>query len=268
MTDALTPGSLAARILDHMRLARGEFEAGELAETLQTDLAETRKALQTLRAGHHATMRNEDGHPLYRASGTEPETIPGSAMKIIGEKKATGHETKAAPPETKPGIPDTEPPMAKPKPKHNAHLMTRPRHQEQVLAFLKARPGGHTRASVISGVGLTVAQVRVALKALASEGKVGRQGNTSNSVWHLPGEKVTTAPKGPANRASATPPGMKPNLAYYGAPRKDVPATPRVSFAIDERGTVAIDTLRLPAAEIPRLVAFLEKTQHVWKAAA
>ena len=58
----------------------------------------------------------------------------------------------------------------------------------------------------------------------------------------------------------------KPNLAHYGGETKPQ-ANGRLAFAIDASGTVAIDSLRLPPAEIERLVDFLTRTQNVWKGA-
>lgn len=256
MTDAITAGSLAARVLEHMRIARGEFEAGEISEALQVDLAETRKALSSLRTSHLVSMRNEDGHPLYRAVGTEPNTIPGSARQVIEEQPAT----RGRPANPKPPEPRKETAM----PKQKGPPQKRPGHMEAVLAFLKSKPGGHSRGSVMAGTGLTVAQVRVALRLLAEEKRVSRTGNTSNSIWCLPGEKVTATPPPPPNKAPRN--QAKPNLASYGAASK-VARGADVELAMDARGILAIDSMRLRPPQIERLLDFLTRTQHVWKEA-
>lgn len=281
MTDIITPGSLAARILDHLRVAKGEFEAGELAEDLHVELREVRAALEALKKARAVSVRLDEGHPIYRAIGSEPKTIPGSAMKIIGETNPAKRETKAAPPEKKPAIPETEPPM----PKHKAHLMTRPGHQEKVLAFLKATPGGASRQAVIKGTGLLVSQVRVALKTLHAEGKVGRDGNTSNAIWHMPGEKVDPAAnvRAPASRAPRQAAAAKPapdpsrvvespararNLAHFGPP---TPSQDGFDFAVSSDGMFAIrprgtgEPVKMGPGEVEEMIDFLTRTQHVWR---
>jgi DNA-binding transcriptional ArsR family regulator len=239
-----------------MRVARGEFEAGELADALDVELPEATAALSALRKMAYVTSRLEDGHPIYRAAGTEPSTIPGSALKPIREPKRLECETSPSPSEPE-----------SPMPKRNGPAPTRPAHQDKVLAYLKAHPGGHSREAVTEGTGLTYSQTRVALKTLANESRVVRVGNTSNSIWCLPGEKVTAAPKPPANKNRAPKaPTAKPTPAN-GASIAKPQAKGAFAFAIDATGTVAIDNLRLPPAEIERLVDFLTRTQHVWKEA-
>ena len=266
---AITPGSLAARILDHLREARGEFEAGELAEDLHVELREVRAALETLKRAHAVSVRLDEGHPIYRAIGSEPKTIPGSAMKIIGEKKPA---TPEKPIERKETMPSQE---------HGGHIKTRPGHQEQVLAFLKATPGGASRQAVIKGTGLLVSQARVALKTLHAEGKIGRHGNTRNAIWHLPGEKVDPAAdiRPPASRApkaksapklerAAEAPARGRNLAHFGTP---TPSPDGFDFAVSSDGMFAIrprgtgEPVKMGPRQVEEMVDFLTLTQHVWR---
>lgn len=244
-TDVITPGSLPARILEHMRVAGGEFEAGELAEALQVDLAEVRSAFGTLRKHCLVTTRIEEGAPLYRLAATQAGMrIPGSALKPIATTTRK-----------------TEPSMTKTP-------TTTSSPAEIVLAYIEAHPGGCKRDDIMAATKLTVASTKKALNDLSNRSAIKLRGWTKNARWYLTSEKAEDeAPKG---RKKATPAPKvkpaKPNLAHYGGATKQ-PANGRLAFAIDASGTVAIDSLRLPPAEIERLVDFLQRTQHVWKGA-
>lgn len=271
----LVPGSLPARVLEHMHVARGEFDVDELAEALQVDPLEVRNAIGSLRKAFKVTARLESGKPLYRAAGTSPETIPGSSLQVIGSRPTPAERRAPAPPPEPRATPKDEPMKRQYGP-----APTRPALKEKVLAFLVKHRGGHTRDAVIAGTGVTRSQARIALKELAQDGAIERHGATSNALWQLPGKKdgagatadSTAKPRKAARRAPRSP--ANPNLAHYGkaSPRAKAGRKPggdgKIKLAIDAEGNVAIEELRLAPVQVAQLVDFLTKAQHLWQGAS
>lgn len=256
----LAPGSLAARILDHMRVAGGEFEAGELAEALQVDVSEVRAAAGTLRKLAKVLVRVEDGHPLYKLPEHSGSRIPGSAAQVIGERRKAAEKPVETPLQQ-----PTEAPMPKLPTKATVTL-------DLVLAAVRETPG-LTCDAVAKRLGNVelAGRVSTALSKLAAKGLVQRA-NAKRPYCFLaidaPAEKPAKAERKAATAPKASPkPERKPNLAAYGATAQPPATAGLMAFAIDHAGTVAIGAERLPRDEVQRLVDFLTKSQHLWQGA-
>lgn len=252
----LAPGSLAARILDHMRVAGGEFEAGELAEALRVDLSEVRAAAGTLRKLAKVLVRVEDGHPLYKLPEHSGSRIPGSAAQVIGERRRA-----STPPVETPLQQPTEAPMPKTPTKATVTI-------DLVLAAVRETPGLTCQgiANRLGNVELA-GRVSTALSKLAAKGLVQRA-NAKRPYCFRAIDAPSEKPAKAATAPKASPkPERKPNLAAYGATARPPASAGLVAFAIDHAGTVAIGAERLPRDEVQRLVDFLTKAQHLWQRA-
>ncbi|MBK8916404.1 MAG: hypothetical protein IPM64_17705 [Phycisphaerales bacterium] len=255
--DGVTPGSLAARILGYMRTSGGEISVEELAEGLECDEHEIRQAVGALRKACLLTTRLDERKPIYRLSGTKPQTIPGSALQVILARSAKAAEPPPLPQKT-PAPQETETRMPKPpQPRRST--------QDEIMAFFRANPGGHKANAICEAIGRSKRAGQQALTKLRRAGTLVRK---PPMLWFLAvdiPEPVEAEPK-PKRALKGARTGAT-NLAHFGAMVQRPAASRKIAYAIDSRGTVAIEHLRMSPLEIAEFVDFLEKTQLIWKAA-
>lgn len=274
MTDILTPGSLPARVLAHMLTTRTESAPDELAAELDADPGEVRQSLGTLRRLGKVLQRLEDHKAVYRLPDAAHMRIAGSALQAIPSPLELRRDTKTArrePPAAEPITPK-EPPMTdKPPVKPGTD-------RAKILALITAEPG-ISNELIAERMGIALAKAQAQVQQLQHKKLIQKASATKPYTWKAAGVAHVSTPK-PENKPRAAPriakPAAKPkNLAALGAPTKAPSkaakpvrlgsAIENPALAIDADGIVAIEDVKLSPKGIQSLVAFLEKTQHVWQ---
>jgi hypothetical protein len=283
----IVPGSLVGRILDHMRVAGGEFEAGELAEALQVDLGEVRKAAGALRKLCKVIVRIEEGTPLYRLPEMQGTRIPGSAWRPLGAKARERAEPEPEADADADGEPPTEtkPETPMPKTKHTAETekaLTR----DDVLGALRESSHDPTAREIAEKLHADPGRVSTALSKAMTLGLVKRLGDARPFRFTLAGEKAK--PEKPATKSKPVqlPPvestagtDVKPGdaLVLRTPVSGAVLAAPAATgdegfdFAISSDRMLAIkprdggEAVKMAAPDIEGLIDFLTRTQHVWR---
>lgn len=278
MSDTITPGSLPARVLAHMLNSRTESAPDELAAELEANAIEVRHALGSLRRMGKVLQRLEDGKAVYRLPDAAHMRIPGSSLQVIpsplelrGEPKPGKRAKAAAAPTTPKEPPMTDKPPVKPG-----------TDRARMLELVTQEPG-LTGRDIAKRLGLEQKLVTLQLQQLKERGLIVHANGKKPFEWKAADGKRADASTPKAEKAPrAKPRRAKPaakakNLAEIGAAttKGKAPKAVRLggaieapALAIDADGIVAIEDVKLSPKGIQSLVAFLEKTQHVWQGAA